>query len=227
MEKRMKNIFSDKATLILRSMIKQPDKKWVVRDFTGSQPISLGMASEVLLSLEKAGYVEREKKGAFSYTILTNKNKLIQDWTKYYDFRLNSVKLFYNPKLKLNAVKDFFKKRNIPDHYALTLHTGANFTTSYVKTENIYVYIDKSIYDAIFLDFIQQLNLKQLVHGGNIYLASPYYKTSVFHGTQKIRGFTIVSNLQLYLDLYHFNPRGAEHAEFLKEQLEQKGLTLD
>ncbi|HLP59408.1 MAG TPA: type IV toxin-antitoxin system AbiEi family antitoxin [Candidatus Deferrimicrobium sp.] len=227
MEQRSKNIFADKATLILRQMIKQPDKKWVVRDFVGSQPISLGMASEVLLALEKAGYVEREKKGAFSFTILTNKNKLIQDWTKFYDFRLNTVKLFYNPKLKLNALKDFFKQRNIEDRYALTLHTGANFTTSYVKTENIYLYIDKSISDKVFLDFIQQLNLKQLVHGGNVYLVTPYYKTSVFHGSRKIRGFTIVSNLQLYLDLYHFQPRGAEHAEFLKEQLEQKGLALD
>ncbi|HLP45534.1 MAG TPA: type IV toxin-antitoxin system AbiEi family antitoxin [Candidatus Kapabacteria bacterium] len=227
MEQRSKNIFADKATLILRQMIKQPDKKWVVRDFVGSQLISLGMASEVLLALEKAGYVEREKKGAFSFTILTNKNKLIQDWTKFYDFRLNTVKLFYNPKLKLNALKDFFKQRNIEDRYALTLHTGANFTTSYVKTENIYLYIDKSISDKVFLDFIQQLNLKQLVHGGNVYLVTPYYKTSVFHGSRKIRGFTIVSNLQLYLDLYHFQPRGAEHAEFLKEQLEQKGLALD
>ena len=208
-------------------MIKKPDKKWVVRDFVGSQPISLGMASEVLLALEKAGYVEREKKGALSYTILTDKNKLIQDWTKFYDFRLNTVKLFYNPELKLNAVKDFFKQRNIEDRYALTLHTGANFTTSYVKTENIYLYIDKSIQDTVFLDFIQQLNLKQLVHGGNIYMVTPYYKTSVFNGSRKIRGFTIVSNLQLYLDLYHFQPRGAEHAEFLKEQLEQKGLALE
>jgi len=227
MGQRTKNIFADKATLILRSMIKQPDKKWVVRDFVDSQPISLGMASEVLLALETAGYVEREKKGAFSYTILSNKNKLIQDWAKFYDFSLNTVKLFYTPKLKLNAVKDFFKQRNIEDRYALTLHTGANFTTSYVKTENIYLYIDKSISDTVFLDFIQQLNLKQLVHGGNIYLATPYYKASVFHGSRKIRGFTIVSNLQLYLDLYHFQPRGAEHAEFLKEYLEQKGMALD
>lgn len=227
MEQRTRNIFSDKATLILRSMIKQPDKKWVVRDFTGSQPISLGMASEVLLAMEKAGYIEREKKGAFSYTLLTNKNKLIQDWTKYYQFNLNTVKLFYNPELKLNTLKDFFKQRDIEDHYALTLHTGANFTTSYVKTENLYLYIDKSISDKVFLDFIQQLNLKQLVHGGNIFVVNPYYKNSVFYGSRRIRGFTVVSNLQLYLDLYHFKPRGSEHAEFLKEQLEQKGLALD
>jgi len=42
-------------------------------------------------------------------------------------------------------------------------------------------------------------------------------------GKQKRHGASIVSNLQLYLDLYNYKPRGAEHAEFLKRQLEQKG----
>jgi hypothetical protein len=53
------------------------------------------------------------------------------------------------------------------------------------------------------------------------------YKNSVFLGKRKIRGASVVSNLQLYLDLYRFKPRGREHAEFLKERLEQKGISLD
>lgn len=227
MERRTKNIFADKATLILRSMLKHPAKKWVVRDFVDNHSISLGMAGEILLALEKFGYVERTKNGASSFTILTNKDKLIQDWTGYYRFDLNSIKLLYNPKLSLNEIKGFFKQRNIEDKYAFTLHTGANFETSYIKTENIYLYIDIAIFDKIFLDFIQQLDLKQLIHGGNVYLIKPYYKNSIFYGKQRIRGFSIVSNLQLYLDLYHFKPRGFEHAEFLKEQLELKGQALE
>jgi len=68
------------------------------------------------------------------------------------------------------------------NNYAFTLHTGANFETSYVKTENIYVYINNAVFDKILLDFKQQLGLKQLVHGGNVYLIRPYYKNSVFFG---------------------------------------------
>jgi hypothetical protein len=225
--RKLKNVFADKATLILRAMIKQPDKKWVVRDFVNELSISLGMAGEVVKALEKSGCLERQKKGPYSYSILTNKDKLIQDWVKYYIFDLNTTALFYNPNLGLNKIKNFFKQKGMEDKYAFTLHTGANFETSYVKTGNIYLYIDYVSFDKILLDFRQQLDLKQLVQGGNVYLIKPYYKNSVFRGVQKKRGFNVVSNLQLYLDLYNFKPRGLEHAKFLKEQLEHKGLSLD
>jgi hypothetical protein len=224
---RKKNVFADKATSILRAMIKHPNKKWVVRDFVNQLSISLGMTSEVITTLEKLGYVERQKKGAHSFAILTNKEKLIHDWLQYYDFNLNTFEIFYNPNLTLNKLKTFFKQNDLENKYAFTLHTGANFETSYVKTENIYLYIDQTIFDTILLDLKQQLGIKQLIQGGNVYLIRPYYKNSVFFGKQKKRGAVIVSNLQLYLDLYNFKPRGFEHAEFLKEQLSQKGLSLD
>ena len=41
---KMKNIFADKATLILRMMLKEPQRKWVVGNFTGQQSVSVGMA---------------------------------------------------------------------------------------------------------------------------------------------------------------------------------------
>lgn len=224
--RKLKNVFADKAALILRAMLREPERKWVVRDFVNEFSLSIGMASEVITAMEKKGYVERFKRGAQSYTILTQGERLTEDWLKAYDFGMNRFELFYNPDLGVTKVKDFFKRRGMEDGYAFTLHTGANFETSYVKTSNIYVYIDDSIFDKLLLEFRQQLDLKQLVQGGNIYLIRPYYKRGVFWGTQKIRGASIVSNLQLYLDLYHFTPRGAEHAEFLKTQLEEKGLSL-
>lgn len=224
--KKTKNIFADKATLILREMLKQPDRKWVVRDFVNSLPISLGMAGEVISAMEKLGYVEREKRGASSFTILTNKERLIRDWTQAYRFDRNEVTLFYNPDLNLNQVSRFFEQRRLQDKYALTVHAGANLETSYVKTDCIHLYIDQNIFDQILLDVRQQLNLKQLVQGGNVYLVRPYYKNSIFWGAKKHGAVQVVSNLQLYLDLYHFHPRGLQHAEYFKSQIEQKGESL-
>jgi predicted NodU family carbamoyl transferase len=43
---------------------------------------------------------------------------------------------------------------------------------------------------------------------------------------QTIKGYKVVSNLQLYLDLYNFKPRGREHAEYLKKAFEEKGKSL-
>jgi hypothetical protein len=220
----MKNIFADKATLILRKMIQYPDKKWVVRDFTGKEGVSLGMAQEVLQSMLKKGYVERIKKGPNSYTILTNTENLIADWTRAYQFESNEIETYYSYDKKIlgKIVKILNKKK-----YALTLHTGANIITSFVRTNDIYLYLDKKMWAQDILELRQKLDLKELVKGGNINFVKPHYKKSIFFNLQNIKGCNIVSNLQLYLDLYNFQPRGREHAEYLKKILEEKGRQFD
>ncbi len=220
----MKNIFADKASLVPRKMLKDPERRWVVRDFTGSKGISVGMSQEVLDAMAKKGYVERIKKGRDSYTILTNKNQLISDWLRKYYFDLNIIDTYYSTdKDILKKIKRLLKE----DQYALTLHTGANLITSFVKTEDIFIYINSKNWKKDILDIRQKLDLKELVRGGNIHLIHPFYENIVFFDTQKIKGYTVVSNLQLYLDLYNFQPRGREQAEYLKNLLEEKGRSLE
>jgi hypothetical protein len=220
----MKNIFADKASLVLRKMLKDPEKRWVVRDFTGPGGVSLGMSQEVLKAMEKKGYIERVKKGPNSYAILTNKEKLISDWSKEYSFDQNLIDTYYSANE--NILKKF--KRVLKENqYALTLHTGANLITSFVKTEDIFIYMNSKDWEKDILDIRQKLDLKELVRGGNIHLIYPFYKNSVFFNVQKIKGFTVVSNLQLYLDLYNFQPRGREQAKHLKSLLEEKGRNLE
>lgn len=107
--------------------------------------------------------------------------------------------------------------------YALTLHTGANLVTSFVITDHIYLYFNPEFWEKAILDLRQRLDLKELVRGGNIHIIRPHYKKSVFYNVQTIKGYKVVSYLQLYLDLYNFQPRGQEHAEQLKNILEEKG----
>jgi hypothetical protein len=221
---KMKNIFADKASLVLRKMLQNPERKWVVRDFTGYEGISLGMSQEVLKAMEKKGYIERVKKGPNSYTILTNQKKLISDWLKEYSFDQNVMDTYYSAnKNILNKFRKVLKE----NQYALTLHTGANLMTSFVRTEEIFIYMNLKDWKKDILDIRQKLDLKELIRGGNIHLIHPFYKNSVFYNTQKIKGYTIVSNLQLYLDLYNFQPRGREQAEYLKNLLEEQGRKLE
>jgi len=220
---RMKNIFADKASLVLRKMLQNPERKWVVRDFTGPGGVSLGMSQEVLKAMEKKGYIERVKKGPNSYTILTNKEKLISDWLEEYSFDQNVIDTYYSAnKNILNKFRKVLKE----NQYALTLHTGANLITSFVRTEEIFIYMNLKDWEKDILDIRQKLDLKELVRGGNIQLIHSFYKNSAFFNTQKIKGYTVVSNLQLYLDLYNFQPRGREQAEYLKNLLEEKRRKL-
>ena len=111
---KIKNIFTDKASLVLKKMLKDPERRWVVRDFTGPGGVSLGMSQEILKAMEKKGYIERVKKGPNSYTILTNKEKLISDWLKEYRFDLNIIDTYYSAnKNILSKFRKGLKRKSI------------------------------------------------------------------------------------------------------------------
>ena len=151
------------------------------------------------------------------------RDDLINDWVAEYRFELNEFDTYYSPdKNILSKLKNYLKDKQ----YALTLHSGANLTTSFVVTDHVYVYVRPENWGKDILELRQQLDLKELVRGGNVHFIWPYYKNSVFYGTRTIKGYTVVSDLQLYIDLYNFKPRGREHAEYLKKALEEKGKNL-
>lgn len=219
-KKKFKNLFADKASIVIRMMLQSPEKRWVVRDFSSTELLSIGMTQEVLRSMEIKGYIERVKRGPKSFSVLTNSEKLITDWLKWYHFEKNGIDSYYSPdKNFLKKLKSFLKGQE----YALTLHSGANLITSFVRTTDIYLYIKTENWEKDILSIRQRLGLKELVRGGNVHFVNPFYQNSMFNEIQIIEGYSVASNLQLYLDLYHFQPRGREHAEYLRNLLIKKG----
>lgn len=219
-----RSLFRDKSTLILREMLHHPDREWKVRDFLKKCRISIGLASRTLSFLDKLGFVERVNRGRIGYTRLIKKKELLELWVENYDFSLNKVQSFYSPDGKiLEKIRIFLEKKGLDEFYALTLHTGANFITSYMFTEDIHIYLNHSGFYKIISEMQDRILLKRLVRGGNVHFIYPYYRNSVFHNVRKIATYRVVSNLQLYLDLYNFAPRGREHSEYLKNALERKG----
>jgi len=222
-----RSLFRDKSTLILREMLHTPDREWKVRDFTEKCRISIGLASRTLSFLDKLGFVERVNRGRIGYTRLIKKKELLELWVKNYDFSLNKVQSFYNPDEKiLEKVRNFFREKGLDEFYALTLHTGANFITSYMFTEDIHIYLNHHSFDKIISEMQDRVLLKQLIRGGNVNFVYPYYRNSVFHNVRKITKYRVVSSLQLYLDLYNFAPRGREHGEYLRNVLERRGEAI-
>ena len=219
-----RSLFKDKSTLILREILDAPGRKWKVRDFAKKCRISVGLVSRTLSFLDKLGFVERVNQGRMGYTRLIKKKKLLELWVENYDFSLNKIYSFYSPDERiLKKVRNFLVEKGLDEFYALTLHTGANFITSYMFTEDIYLYLNHDNFSQIISEMQDRILLKQLVVGGNVHFVYPYYRNSVFHDVRKITKYRVVSNLQLYLDLYNFAPRGREHGEYLRNVLERKG----
>jgi len=223
----MSAIFSDKATMLIRAMLSNPNKKWVVRDFEKVFSISRGRVATVLAALRKRGFVGGVPSGRLAHNLLINKEGLIEEWVRFYNFDLNCMHLYYSPERNiLSRLKQYFKRRVLSDKYALTLHTGANLITNYVNIGTIYCYLDSEKFDELSLEVRQGLDLKELKKGGNLFLVKPYYKKSVFLDKRTIKGYNVVSDLQLYLDLYNFPQRGKEHAHYLLKVLRERGRSF-
>lgn len=223
----MNVLLSDKATIIIRAMLSQFDRKWVARDFEKEFGVGRAHAATVLSELRQKGFVGGIRSGRLAYSVLQNKEELIQEWLKLYKFERNELYIYYSAgEDVLSRLKNYFASKKEEQAYALTLHTGANLITHYVNTPTMYCYLPAKNFKNASLDLRQALDLKELKRGGNFCLIKPYYKKAVFFNTQKIKGYNIVSDLQLYLDLYHFPQRGRDHAEYLLKTLKEEGKNI-
>lgn len=223
----MKIFLGDKANIIIRAMLSQPRRKWVARDFEKEFGVGRARAATVLSTLRGKGFVGGIRSGRLAHSILQNKEELLEEWLKVYQFELNETHLYYFAREDiLSHLKKYFTSKNQPQGYAFTLHTGANFITHYVNTPTVYCYLRNENFDEVSLDLRQALDLKELKKGGNFYLIRPYYKNATFFNSQTIKGYHIVSNLQLYLDLHNFPQRGRDHAQYLLNTLREEGKSF-
>jgi hypothetical protein len=169
------------------------------------------------------GWAIRNGRGRTGGTRLSGPAALLDAWPQTYDFSLNKILSFYDPKEKhWPEIKSILKKisKNFPGSYrfALTMDTAANlmlpFTTA---VEEHYIYFEHPGFTTIAAalePLINALGLKELKSGGNLHFVIPYYKRSVF---RQPFDHMISNVLQVYLDLVGFPGRRKEHAVKLRE----------
>lgn len=92
------------------------------------------------------------------------------------------------------------------------MHAGASLVAPFVKFSDVHFYF---LGDCA--NWVKELNLRPVEFGGKIHLLEPY-DSGVFYKKQEILGVNVVSNIQLYLDLYKYLARGIEQAEFLRKE---------
>ena len=219
----LKTLFGDKSSQVWRMMLGDPDRKWTTLDFA-KKGVSLGLVSEVLSRGEAAGYVERVRKGRESYSRLIRKENVLSDWTRNYTFDRNPHTYYFYPAADfLKVLTGYLKGKGV--RYALTLYSATRMIAPYVKDDRHFVYLDLD--REKFMPFLKEMEIQtgllKLVRGGNICFAMPFYHSSVFEHSRKIKEYPVVSNLQLYLDLMGFPPTGREELEHLTAYYKRKG----
>ena len=222
----VKNIFSDRSSLVLRALLREPEKKWTLPDLT-KEGVSLGLASDVLSKAEARGYVERVAKGPESYSRLIRKDDLLKDWLNAYSFERNDQAYFLgtNQNFLKDCAQYLSQKKKV---FALTLYSASRLISPYVKDDRHFIYLDleREEFYAFVKQMESQLNLYKLVQGGNVCFVLPFYRSAVFKDSKEIKGYPVVSNLQLYLDLMTFPPTGTEETGHLFSHFKKKGQSF-
>jgi DNA-binding transcriptional regulator YhcF (GntR family) len=221
-----RNPFSDKASLLLRAMLKKK-KFWGVRELANAVRLNPGYVSRMFKELEDLRYLMRLN----SKAKLKNQKSILEDWIHHYDYKKNNFLKYHCLAKSPQEIIDKLKKMNISAkvNYALGFHAGAFLISPYAAFNEVHIYISDEKSSGFFKT---KLSLKPVAQGANVLLVSPYYKHSVFYDMQKINKLMVVSDIQLYLDLYHYPLRGLEQAEHLYEKriktmLESRDVTSD
>jgi len=194
-------------------MFSNKEKLWGVRELAHSVNLDPGFVSRMARELEKRNYVVRLN----AKLQLRNPKSILEDWVYEYNYKKNrEVKFFClskGPDEIIDKVRDVDISEEV--QYAFGLHAGANLASPYAVYNEVHIYISSR--DSIEF-FEERLKLKEAQQGVNIIFLLPHYKQSVFYGKQKIRDLWVVSDIQLYLDLYNYPIRGLEQAEHLYEK---------
>ena len=217
------NPFSDKASIILRILMDEPNRSWKIREIANFGAINPGWVSRVVNSLVERGLVEFSRDKGVA---LLRGEDMLKEWADLYDWRRNKFYYYYCHALDSQEVLERISELNLDrdKSVALGFQAGAYMVSPYSSFNQVHLVIDGRSFDIIRPEVERQLGLEPRREGANLVLVCPHYKYSALFGARKIKKWHVVSDIQLYLDLNRYPLRGQEQAQHLFEKVIQPGL---
>jgi hypothetical protein len=207
-----KQLFAPKATRVVRDLLVNWGEPSRITDLAERCGMSPGGVYWVVSLLEDRGYAERDER---KRVVLTQPGELLDAWAEGWSMDRNRRRPFFSlertPDLIMRSLAE--AARGTGTRYAFTLLAGASMVAPYVRFEDVWVYVAEE--EA---GWGRGLDLQPVDGGGNLVLLDPY-DTGVLSHLQEVNGKNVVSNVQLYVDLYNHPGRGREQAEFLRERV--------
>jgi hypothetical protein len=203
--------FAGKGIRVIRALLVQREKSWEVVKLAQAVNISTGYSAKIFRLLRDSGAVLQRTDG----NILQEPRSLLDAWAE--TRRLGDCELVQ--RFKVDGDADAVEKRFIAAakklnaSYALTLTSGAARRAPFARPSIVEAYLEGDPTPVIGELGAQPASEEDC----NLLLARPHDE-GVFFGAQEIDGVRIVSDVQLYVDLYNYSPRAREHADFLLDE---------
>jgi len=210
-KKEVKSLFSKKTARLLRVLLCNPEKIWTQMKLSDESKVSIGLTNRVIKKLYDLEYIALDQNNKIS---LKNSSKLLDLWRENYSYSNNEILAYYSPKnpdeFEKCLIEYMYRRNN--EKYAFTLFSGTSLIAPFVRSKQTFFY-----FSGNKEKLINATELKPVSSGANVLILIPYDE-GIFYATQKVRDNNVVSNVQLYLDLYNYKGRGREQAEYLRNK---------
>lgn len=213
-KRNLRSLYSPKAERILRVLLTIGKRAWRTQELADEAGVSVGQVANVKKLLTDREWIDT-KLGGFSLRSLDEAVlPLLREWAANYRFSRSSLTEFYSlkpiPQIELGVSR---ARKNLKARIAFTGLSGAARLAPAVRYQRVTVYAAGDV-DAL----AKRLDLKHVSSGANVTLVEPYDE-GVFYGAREIDGATIVSPVQIYLDLTQTKGRGEEAASAILEDV--------
>jgi len=214
------NPFSDKASRVSAQLIVSGDPLGV-RELAALVELTPGYVSKVLSGLETLGYIARLPGRKVQ---LRDAKSLLSDWATAYDYRKNHTTGFFCKARGPEEIIEHLRAAPMPAGCAMTAQAGASLVAPYASFDRVDVYAVDAVGASAL---ISGLELTPVDRGANVFLWEPHYRHSALFRSRVIGGLRVVSDIQLYIDLYKYPLRGREQADHLFEKVLKKLVERD
>ncbi len=209
----LKSLFRPKSAQVLRAILREPGRAWRVTELSETSGVSLGHVSNV-----RTGLLDREwARVSDGGLVLSEPDALLDAWRDSYTAPAGERLRFYTPlhgSAFEDAARSALRSRDGAGRAAFASFSAAQWLSPYGRTSTHYFFADEE-----GLRKLQAaLQLAPAPKGGNVVVTVPKDLGLLADTAEPAPGAVCTSPVQTYLDLSTAGERGAEAAQYLRQE---------
>jgi hypothetical protein len=208
--KEVKSLFAPKACRVLRVLLQGSLRSWKTIELAKESDVSTGWVSAVRQQLVAREWAVSDSTGFR----VSNPNAVLDAWVAADQWKVRTdiqeySLLLTDPTEIAKSLRDFFGDRR----HAFTQWFAGWLRHPYTVPQIVTAYVDDFPHQK---PIEKQLLARRVEEGGRLWLVRPN-DPGVFLCSQSVQGLSLVSDVQIYLDLLGAGRRGDEQAAELRK----------
>jgi hypothetical protein len=212
-QRELKSLFRPKSAQVLRAMLREPGRAWRVTELSETSGVSLGHVSNV-----RTGLIDREwARASDDGLVLSEPDALLDAWRDSYTAPPGERLRFYTPlhgSAFEHAARTALRADNSLGRAAFASFSAAQWLAPYGRTGTHYFFANTEGLHKLQAT----LKLAPASKGENVIVTVPKDLGLLSDSVEPAPGAICTSPVQTYLDLSIAGERGAEAADYLRQE---------